>query len=139
MSRRVESPTETSSSTMETNRSSAPGALPRTVLPPAFLHGASVALGATSRLAVPSDRSASARIREPELRRHPDQHSHRVGLHLLHDVRAMELYRSLGGRELAGDLLVEQSRDDACQDLALARGELLVALAQRLGLEAFLV
>src|SRR5262245_7173800 len=138
MSRRVESPTETSSSTMETNRSSAPGAFPRTVLP-AFLHGASVARGGTPRLAVPKDRSDSARIREPELRRHPDQRGHRVGLHLLHDVRAMELDRSLGGRELAGDLLVEQPCDDACQDLALSRRELLVALAQRLGLEAFLV
>src|SRR5262245_13685708 len=139
MSRRVDRPTETSSSTMETNRSSALGALPRTVLPPAALHDASVAVGGAPRLAVPRDRSDSARVREPELRRHPDQRGHRVGLHLLHDVRAMELDRSLGGRELAGDLLVEQPCDDARKDLALSRRELLVALAQRLGLEAFLV
>src|SRR5262245_35092261 len=67
---------------------------------------------------------------DAELGRHPDERGERLGAHLLHDVGAVELDRPLGRGEVAVDLLVEEPGDDRRQDLALARGELLVALPQ---------
>jgi hypothetical protein len=37
-------------------------------------------------LAVPWDRSSRARVRDPELGRHPHEVGERLGLHLLHEV-----------------------------------------------------
>src|SRR5262245_48747439 len=47
----------------------------------------------------------------------------RGGSHLFHDPASMHLHGFLGDPEIAGDLLVEPSRDDAFEDLALPRGE----------------
>jgi hypothetical protein len=44
-----------------------------------------------------------------------------MGLHLLHDVSAVELDRALRRGELAGDLLVEPPGDDVRHHFALAR------------------
>src|SRR5262249_24692786 len=145
ISRRVDWPTEASSSTIETRRSSAPAVPPTASPSPVSIHGLSVATGAAGRLAVRWDRRSSARSAQvppsalgghAELGRHPDERGERLGAHLLHVVGAVELDCPLGRGELAGDLLVEEPGDDQRQDLALARGELLVALPQGASLVA---
>ena len=49
--------------------------------------------------------------RDPQFHSHPDQLRQRLGLHLVHDLIAMELDRDLARAEFGGDLLVEQSLD----------------------------
>jgi hypothetical protein len=58
-----------------------------------------------------------------ELGGHPDQFGQRIGLHLPHDVSALDLDRDLAGAERRGDLLVEHARGDQAHDLAFARSE----------------
>jgi hypothetical protein len=68
--------------------------------------------------------------RDPQFLSHPDQLRQRLGLHLVHDLMAMELDRDLARAELGGDLLVEQSRHDQSHHFALARCELFIPLTQ---------
>src|SRR6185503_14279905 len=49
-------------------------------------------------------------------------------LELAEDVRDVRLHRALGDAELRADLLVRATGGDELQDLALARGEIAVAL-----------
>src|SRR5437867_3675988 len=74
--------------------------------------------------------SCSVLRRETELSGHPDQPRDRGGLHLLHDVPAVELDRPLGRLQLARDLLVQAPCDHESHDLPLACGEPRVALTQ---------
>ena len=45
--------------------------------------------------------------RDPQFLSHPDQLRQRLGLHLVHDLMAMELDRDLARAEFGGDLLVD--------------------------------
>src|SRR5262245_6330621 len=89
-----------------------------------------------SVLPVRRDRAPAS---EAEPLHHPHELCNRLRLNLLHDVRAVELDGPLRGRELPGDLLVEQAGDDEWQDLPLARREPFVAFAQRFDLAPCLV
>src|SRR5580765_5112523 len=60
------------------------------------------------------------RGREPETIRHPDEISHRTGLHFLHDASAVDLDRPLARAQPPGDLLVQHARDHQRKDLVLA-------------------
>src|SRR5688500_12486119 len=53
----------------------------------------------------------------------PDQCAQGAGLHLPHDVAAMQLHRDLAYAEIEGDLLVEAPTRHLAQHLALARRE----------------
>src|SRR5262249_15766337 len=70
-------------------------------------------------------------VRTVQLRGHPHQVGQRAGLHLPHDVAALDLHGDLARSQLGGDLLVQQARDDEGHHLAFARRQRQVALAQR--------
>ena len=55
-----------------------------------------------------------------ELFGHPDQVRERFGLHLMHDVIAVNLDRLFADTEFDGDLLIEQPRHDLSHHAALA-------------------
>ena len=59
-----------------------------------------------------------------------DQVGEALGLHLAHDLAAMDADGDLAGAEFGGGLLVEQTGDDVRQDFALAGGEVGMALLQ---------
>jgi hypothetical protein len=64
----------------------------------------------------------------------PSGHFHEfgdgAGCHLFHDVGAVEFNRFLDSAEFGGDLFIEEPRDDAVHDFALARSEQVVMQAQ---------
>ena len=62
----------------------------------------------------------SVRSRESKGLGHPDQPGEGIGLHLLHDSRAVGFDRLLADPQLAGDLLVKPAGDDECEHLRLA-------------------
>src|SRR5215510_778458 len=68
---------------------------------------------------------------QPEPPGHYDQVRKRVGLHLAHDLTSMRLHGDLADPELAGDLFVQQPRDDQCHDLAFTRRQRRIAVPQR--------
>src|SRR6266850_3630940 len=65
-----------------------------------------------------------------ELLSHPDEIGQRRGLHLPHDLAAMDLDGFLGRAKLAGDLLVQKALDDEREDLTFAWRQGLIALPQ---------
>src|SRR6267142_1143518 len=65
-----------------------------------------------------------------ELLSHPDEIGQRRGLHLPHDLAAMDLDGFLGRAKLAGDLLVQKALDDEREDLTFAWRQGLIASPQ---------
>src|ERR1044072_5995323 len=62
--------------------------------------------------------------------RHSHQRSKRARGHLLHDPAAVNLHSDFADAQSLRDLLVEQAARDECEDLALARRQLLVPRTQ---------
>src|SRR2546425_8884427 len=60
---------------------------------------------------------------DAEARGGPHELGHRPRLHLVHHVAALLLDGDLARPQLGGDLLVEQTGDDAGHHVALSRGE----------------
>src|SRR5260221_1110446 len=56
--------------------------------------------------------------------RHPHEVGNALGLHLLHQMRAVDLHRSRRDFELIGDELVRAAGDELLEHLSLAGGQL---------------
>jgi len=69
--------------------------------------------------------------RELQLVGHPGQVRQRSGLHLSHDLAAMNFYSGLADADVVRDLLVEAASHDQGHNLTLAGGEGLEARPQR--------
>src|SRR5262249_39728344 len=67
---------------------------------------------------------------DTELIRHTYQIDQRPGLHLPHDVAAMDLHRCLAQLKLSCNLLVRASSDDECEDFSFARCQDIKAVLQ---------
>src|SRR5262249_6161495 len=96
------------------------------------------AVGATHPMvSVCAEYLPAARPRDAEPRSEMHQLGHGASLHLRHHVSALFFDGRFAGAELAGDLLVEQTGDDACQHIALSWGKRSVPAAKLRAVLAF--